>query len=246
MQHGRITLATALRVLQQLSHDKRTLGLLFVVPCMLIGLMAWMFGSESMIFQMVGAPLLGIFPFVVMFLVTSITTLRERSAGTLERLLALPAGRLDVLMGYTLTFGLLAVVQGALVSSLALYGLGLDVDGPQWFLILVAVINALLGTTLGLFVSAFARTEFQAVQFLPAFFFPQLLLCGLFLPVEQLPTVLEAVARCLPLTYAVDAMQQVTRHVSLPPAAWHDIAVVGGFALAAVLFGALTLRRRTK
>jgi ABC-2 type transport system permease protein len=246
MYHSRVTFATARRVLQQLSHDKRTLGLLFVVPCMLISLMAWMFGSKSMIFQMAGAPLLGIFPFVVMFLVTSITTLRERSAGTLERLLALPAGRLDILLGYTLTFGLLAVVQAVLVSSLALYGLGLEVDGPQWFLVIVAVINALLGTTLGLFVSAFARTEFQAVQFLPAFFFPQLLLCGLFLPVEQLPAVLEAIANCLPLTYAVDAMQQVTRHVSLPAAAWQDVAVVIGFALTAVLLGGMTLRRRTK
>lgn len=244
--HPKIVMATALRVLRQLLHDKRTLGLLFVVPCMLISILAWMFGSDSVIFRVAAAPLLGIFPFVIMFLVTSVTTLRERSAGTLERLLTMPTARPDILLGYALTFGLLAVVQAVIVSSLALYGLGLDVDGPQWFLILMAVTDAILGTALGLFVSAFARTEFQAVQFLPALFFPQLLLCGLFLPVAQLPTILEAIAHILPLTYAVDAMQLVTGHASLPDRAFTDVLVVLGFAVAAVLLGALTLRRQTK
>lgn len=244
--HPRIVLATAKRVLLQLSHDKRTLVMLFVVPCVLIGLLAWMFGKDSVVFQMAAAPLLGIFPFVVMFLVTSITTLRERTAGTLERLLAMPTARSDILLGYTLTFGLVAMVQAIVVSSLALYGLGLDVNGPQWFLVMVAVVDAFLGTTLGLFVSAFARTEFQAVQFMPAFFFPQLLLCGLFMPVEDLPALLEGIAHLLPLTYAVDAMQLVTQHASLPDQAFTDVLVILGFAVTAVSLGALTLRRQTK
>mgnify|MGYP000892095723 CR=1 FL=1 len=152
----------------------------------------------------------------------------------------------DLLLGYTITFGLIAMVQALVVSSLALYGLGLEVQGPQWFLILVAVADAFLGTTLGLFVSAFARTEFQAVQFLPAFFFPQLLLCGLFMPVEDLPALLEGIANLMPLTYAVDAMQLVTRHASLPDRALQDVLIVLGFAAAAVSLGALTLRRQTK
>lgn len=244
--HPNIVFATTLRVLRQLSHDKRTLALLFVVPCILLSLLAWMFGSESLIFNMAGAPLLGIFPFMVMFLVTSITTLRERSAGTLERLLALPTARVDIVLGYALAFGLLAAIQALILSSLTLYGLSLQVDGPQWFLVVVAVADAFLGMALGLFVSAFARTEFQAMQFLPAFFLPQLLLCGLFVPIQQLPTILEAVAHCLPLTYAVDAMQLVSRHAVLPARALYDVLVVLGFVLLAVLLGALTLRRRTK
>ncbi len=244
--HPRIVWATALRVLKQLSHDKRTLGLIFIVPCVLMSLLSWMFGSNSPMFNLAGAPLLGIFPFVVMFLVTSITMLRERSAGTLERLLAMPTARPDILMGYAVTFGLLAALQAILVSSLALYGLGLDVDGPQWFLVVVAVADAILGTALGLFVSAFARTEFQAMQFLPALFLPQLLLCGLFMPVEDMPAILEGIANILPLTYAVESMQLVTRYVSLPSQAFINIAIVLGFAVAAVLLGALTLRRQTK
>lgn len=244
--HPRIVWATAVRVLRQLWHDKRTLALLFLVPCLLMWLLAWMFGRDDPMFQMIGAPLLGIFPFAMMFLVTSITTLRERTAGTLERLLAMPTAKLDILLGYAITFGLVAIAQAVLVSSLVLYWLGLDVNGPQWFLVAVAVADAFLGMALGLFVSAFARTEFQAMQFLPAFFFPQLILCGLLLPVEDFPPVLNTIAELLPLTFAVDAMQLVTRHAELPAQAFRDVWVVLAFAFCAVILGALTLRRQTK
>jgi len=241
----RLTLATAARVLKQLEHDKRTLGLLFVVPCVLLGLLAWIYG-DSPTFDFIGAPLLGIFPFLMMFIITSVTTLRERSSGTLERLLAMPIGRLDILGGYALAFGLIAIVQSAIVSTLAVYGLGLDIAGPQWFLMLIALVDALLGTALGLCASALARTEFQAVQFMPAFVLPQALLCGLLMPLEQLPRVLEVIARVLPLTYAVDAMQLVTREASPSSQAYGDVLIVLAFALAAVFLGAVTLRRRTK
>ena len=244
--HANMTFSTAGRILRQLSHDHRTLGLLFVVPCVLLGLLAWIYSGTPRIFDAFGAPFLGIFPFIVMFLVTSIATLRERSSGTLERLLALPIGKLDLLLGYGLAFGGIACMQALITSTVAVRLYGLDVAGPQWFLIVVAVANALLGTALGLLVSAFARTEFQAVQFMPAFIFPQLLLGGLLLPLEQLPAVLEAVARVLPLTYAIDAMQRVTMEASLSGAALRDVAVVLGFVVAAVLLGAATLRRRSR
>ena len=243
--HLSITLATAARVLRQLSHDHRTLALLFVVPCVLLGLLAWMYSGNPRVFDMFGAPFLGIFPFIVMFLVTSIATLRERSSGTLERLLTLPVAKLDILLGYALAFGLLAIVQSIIASSLAVYGLGLDIAGPQWLLVVVALADALLGTALGLFTSAFARTEFQAVQFMPAFIFPQLLLGGLVVPLDQLPGVLEAVARCLPLTYAIDAMQFLTIHSTPGGMLYRDIAAICGCAVAAVLLGAATLRRKS-
>jgi ABC-2 type transport system permease protein len=243
--HLSITFATAGRVLRQLSHDHRTLGLLFVVPCVLLGLLAWMYSGNPRVFDAFGAPFLGIFPFIVMFLVTSIATLRERSSGTLERLLTLPVAKLDILLGYALAFGLLAIVQAAIASTLAVYVFGLDVAGPQWLLVVVALADALLGTALGLLTSAFARTEFQAVQFMPAFIFPQLLLGGLVVPLTQLPGVLEAIARCLPLTYAIDAMQLLTTHASPNGTLYRDIAVVCGFAVAAVLLGAATLRRKS-
>ena len=122
------------------------------------------------------------FPFIVMFLVTSVTTLRERSSGTLERLLSMPMGKLDFLVGYALAFGLVAAVQSALAVGISVGLLGLEVAGPVWLLTLVAVADAVLGTALGLLVSAFAQTEFQAVQFMPLLVIPQILLCGLFVP----------------------------------------------------------------
>lgn len=242
----RRTLATSARVLQQLGHDHRTLALLFVVPIVLLGLLAWVFSGSPGVFDMIGASLLGIFPFVVMFLTTSIATLRERSSGTLERLLAMPMSKLDIILGYALSFGLLAVVQGILASAVAVRLYGLDVAGPEWMLVLVAVANALLGTTLGLFASAFARTEFQALQFMPAFILPQFLLCGLLVPVDQLPPALEAIANILPLTYAVDAMQLISRQSEVSGEIMTDLLVVLAFATAAVVLGAVTLRRRTK
>lgn len=244
--HPKMTLATAARVLRQLGHDHRTIALLFVVPAILLGLLAWIYSDSPLIYDMIGAPLLGIFPFIVMFLITSVTTLRERSSGTLERLLAMPIGKLDILLGYALAFGLIAILQATLVSFLAVHAYGLDVAGPEWFLIVVALVDALLGTTLGLLLSAFARTEFQAVQFMPAFVLPQFLLCGLLVPVEKLPGILEAVSNCLPLTYAVKAMQSVTNEVTVSGQAYRDVLVVAAFAVASILLGAATLRRRVK
>jgi ABC-2 type transport system permease protein len=239
----RITLAVASRVLTQLRRDHRTLAMLLVLPCLLISLLWWMFEGTS-VFDLVGPALLAMFPFIVMFLVTSVTTLRERSSGTLERLLSMPMGKLDFLLGYALAFGLVAAVQSALAVGISVGLLGLDVVGPVWLLTLVAVADAVLGTALGLLVSAFAQTEFQAVQFMPLLVIPQILLCGLFIPREQLPAALEAISNVLPLSYAVDAMQQLTRTAETGEV-WQDLAVVAGFALAGLALGAATLRRRT-
>ena len=239
----RITTAVAGRVLTQIRRDRRTLALLLVLPCLLITLLWWMF-EDTPVFDQVGPALLAMFPFIVMFLVTSVTTLRERSSGTLERLLAMPMGKLDFLGGYALAFGVVAAVQAALAVGLSVGLLGLDVVDPVWLLLVVAVVDAVLGTALGLFVSAFAQTEFQAVQFMPAVVIPQILLCGLFVPREALPDVLSAISDVLPLSYAVDAMETLTRTTATADV-WQDLAVVACFALAGLALGAATLRRRT-
>jgi ABC-2 type transport system permease protein len=210
----------------------------------LIGLLAWIYSGTNT-FDTIGAPLLGVFPFVVMFLVTSIATLRERSSGTLERLLSTPLGKADFLGGYAVAFGALAVVQALVATAFAIWVCGLDVAGPVWLLLLVAVVDALLGTAIGLLLSAFARTEFQAVQFMPAFVLPQFLLCGLLVPRDAMPEVLSAVSDLLPLSYAVDAMRTVTVDSSGVSAVAGDVAVVAGFVVAAIALGSLTLRRRT-
>jgi ABC-2 type transport system permease protein len=240
----RRTAATARRVLTQLRHDPRTVAMMLVVPCVLVGLLAWIFHGTPT-FDAIGAPLLGIFPFVVMFLVTSVATLRERTSGTLERLLTMPIGKLDLLVGYALAFGAVAVVQGVLVTTLSLTVYGLDVVGPTWLLLLVAVVDAVLGMALGLFVSAFASTEFQAVQFMPAFVLPQFLLCGLLVPRDQMTDVLHAISSVLPLSYAVDALRAITTDSTVATDTWVDLAVVAGCTVLALALGAVTLRRRT-
>jgi ABC-2 type transport system permease protein len=241
----RITLAVTGRVLTQLRRDHRTLAMLLVLPCLLMSLLWWMFNDlPGGIFDRIGPALLAMFPFIIMFLVTSVTTLRERSSGTLERLLSMPLGKGDFLGGYAIAFGAVAAVQSVLAVALSVGLLGLDVQGPVWLLTVVAVADAVLGSALGLFVSAFAQTEFQAVQFMPAIVIPQILLCGLFVPREALPTVLEAISDVLPLSYAVDAMQSLVTTAATAEV-WADVAVVAGFAVAALGLGAATLRRRT-
>ena len=241
----RITLAVAGRVLTQVRRDHRTLAMLLVVPCVLMSLLWWMFDDlPGGLFDRFGPALLAMFPFIVMFLVTSVTTLRERSSGTLERLLTMPMGKLDFLIGYALAFGALAALQSALAVAVSVGLLGLDVQGPVWLLGVVAIVDAVLGTALGLLVSAFATTEFQAVQFMPALVLPQILLCGLFVPREAMPGVLEAISNVLPLSYAVDAMQELTGAADSGEI-WRSVAVVACFGVASLALGAATLRRRT-
>ncbi len=237
-------LVTARRVLEQLRADPRTLGLLLLVPCGLIALLAWVFDRSPGTFDRVGPALLAVFPLTTMFVVTSVATLRERTSGTLERLLTLPLRKLDILLGYALAFAAVALVQTALISALALGPLGLHVHGPRPLLVVVALLSALLGTTLGLLGSAFAATEFQAVQFLPAFVLPQLLLCGLFVPRPLMPRPLQLASDVIPLTYVVDAMQRTVSGAALGGART-DLVVVALVILGSVGLGALTLRRRT-
>ncbi|MGW4034447.1 ABC transporter permease [Streptomyces sp. NPDC004838] len=239
------TLATAARVLRQLRHDRRSIALMLLVPCVMLFLLRYVFDGSPETFNSIGASLLGIFPLITMFLVTSIATLRERTSGTLERLLAMPIGKGDLIAGYALAFGLVAIVQSLLATALALWGLGLDVIGSPWLLLVVAVLDALLGTALGLFVSAFAASEFQAVQFMPAVIFPQLLLCGLFTPRADMHPALEAISDALPMSYAVAAMTEVQRHADATGDFTRDVLIVAACAILVLALGAATLRRRT-
>lgn len=239
------TLATARRVLRQLSHDRRTIALLLLLPVLLLVLLYYVFDANRQGFDAIGASLLGIFPMITMFLVTSIATLRERTTGTLERLLAMPLGKADLVLGYALAFGVLAVVQASLATGVAVWALDLGFAGSPWLLLLIALLDALLGTALGLFVSAFATSEFQAVQFMPAVIFPQLLLCGLFAPRDSMQPVLEAVSNVLPMSYAVSGMTEVLHHPDITGTFVRDALVVAGSALVVLVIGAATLRRRT-
>jgi ABC-2 type transport system permease protein len=242
---ARITAATAARVLGQIRHDPRTVALLLVVPAFLLVLLRFVFDGRPATFQAIGAPLCGLFPFIVMFLVTSIAMLRERTSGTLERLMTMPLAKLDLLAGYGIAFGALAAAQAVVVCGVGFLPLGLDAPHGVWLVGLLAVANALLGMALGLFLSAFARTEFQAVQFMPAFILPQLLLCGLFVSRDQMADALYAASWALPFTYAYDALARVTRPGPLGAGLALDGAVIVLATVGALALGAITLRRRT-
>lgn len=242
--NGIRTLATAGRVLRQLSHDPRSIALMLVAPSLLVGLFAWLFSDQEGVFDQVGGAILALFPFVVMFLITSITTLRERRSGTLERLMTTPLGKADFILGYALAFGLMATLQALVTVTFAVTVCGLEVDGALWQLGLVAVVDAILGTALGLLASAFAQTEFQAVQFMPVLVFPQIILGGLFMPRDSMPEVLSAISDWLPLSHAIDAVNAV----AADDAGWElyrPLLIVAAFAVGALVLASLTLRRRT-
>jgi ABC-2 type transport system permease protein len=239
------TIATAARVLSQLRRDPRTIALVILVPIVLIALLKGIFDGQPQTFDRIGGPLLGIFPLISMFLVTSITMLRERVTGTLERLMTMPLSKLDLLAGYGIAFAALAAVQGVIVASVSFLLLGLDVAGSELGVITLAVLNAVLGMALGLLASAFARTEFQAVQFMPALILPQLLLCGLFVPRDQMAPALEAISWALPMTYAYEALERVSTVGELGARGAVYTVIVAGAALLSLALAALTLRRRT-
>ena len=215
----RLTWATARRVLSQLRHDPRTVVMLVVVPSLLMVLLRYVL-DNAVALNRFAPEFIGVFPFIIMFIITAVTTQRERARGTLERLMAMPLGKLDLLAGYAIAFGLVALIQVGVVLLISLTWLGVQLPGSVVPLLVVAVLDALLGMSLGLFASAFARTEFQAVQFMPAF--------------------------VLPLSYAVDAMQQISAGAAWSGTVTRDVGVILGFTVAALAGGALTLRRRTR
>jgi ABC-2 type transport system permease protein len=243
MNLGR-TLATANRVLRQLRHDPRTVGLIIIVPCVLITLLKYVFDKQPAVFNGAAPMIMGIFPLLMMFLVTSIATLRERKTGTLDRLMTMPISKLDFIFGYALAFAVLAFVQACVVSLVTLGLLGVTVLGGTIPILIAAVLAALLGTSLGLFVSAFATSEFQAVELVMPILMPQILLCGLFAPRAAMNQVLQWLSDVFPLTYSVDAMRQLTQHAGWSSTLTRDLAVVAGCAVLALILGSVTIRRQ--
>lgn len=244
-------LATAGRVLDQLRHDRRSIALILVVPALLLTAVYFLYENETLppgvprTFDRVGLMMLAIFPFVVMFLVTSITMLRERTSGTLERLLTTPIHKADLLFGYGLAFSIMAALQSLVATAVAYWIFNLDIQGSPVWVVMIAVINAVLGVALGLLCSAFARTEFQAVQFMPVVVVPQILLCGLFVARDRMNEVLEAISNVLPLTFSVDALREVAENAEATDLMWQDISVMGTIVLGVLVLASLTLRRQT-
>jgi ABC-2 type transport system permease protein len=242
---ARVARAIGRRVLWQIRRDPRTIALLLAVPVFLLVLLKYVFAGRPSVFRTIGVPLCGLFPFIVMFLIASIAMLRERTSGTLERQMTLPMSRLDLLIGYGIAFGLLAAIQAVVVCTVGFLALGLDAAHGAWLVVLLAIGNALLGMALGLAVSALAHTEFQAVQFMPALIFPQLILCGLFVARSEMGTVLYWLSWALPLTYSYDALARASKPAELGGWFALDVLVTVSTTFAALALGAATLKRRT-
>lgn len=242
----RKTLSTTRRILRQLSHDHRTVALIVVVPCFLIALLKYVFEGQPEVFNNIAPMMLGIFPLFMMFLITSIATLRERTTGTLDRLMTQPISKLDLIFGYAFAFALLGFIQAAAASFVMLGLLDVKVMGGAAAILIVAVAAAFLGTSLGLFVSAFAKSEFQAVQLVMPILMPQVLLCGLFIARDQMANFLQTISDFLPLTYSVEAMQEVAKNAIWTKELSFDLAVIVAFGIAALIFGAATIKRQEK
>ncbi|SNV70751.1 ABC transporter [Mycolicibacter terrae] len=225
--------------------------MVLLLPSLVITLMYFMFGNAvhppgtPSPFNVACLILLGLFPLFLMFVITAITMQRERASGTLERILTTPLRRLDLLAAYGTAFSIAAAAQAVLACVVAFWLLGFETVGSPAWVFVIAIVNAVLGVGLGLLCSAFARTEFQAVQFIPLVMVPQLLLAGIIVPRAAMPEWLQWISNALPASYALEALQQVGTHPELTGVAVRDIIIVLAFAVAALALAAVTLRRRT-
>lgn len=238
------TVATAKRVLKQLSHDHRTVALVLFAPTLIITLLRYVFYDNDRVFDMIAPVLLGIFPMFMMFLVTSISTLRERTSGTLDRLMTQPISKMDFIFGYAIAFTIIGIIQASIASLFILGVFSVDVAGGAWPVVVTAAAAAFLGTSLGLFVSVFARNEFQAVQLVVPIVVPQIFLCGLFVARDQMADWLHAISDYLPLTYSVDAMRQISMHTDWTSDLSRDLIIVICYGIVALLLGAITIKRQ--
>jgi ABC-2 type transport system permease protein len=233
-------LLTSKRIGQQLRHDPRTIALALLVPSLLMTILKYVFAHNQLVFNAVAPSILGIFPFTIMFIIASISMLRERTNGTLERLMTLPITKFELICGYAIAFGTLAALQAILASFITLHFLGVTVAGGEAHVLMLAIIAGVLGMGFGLFTSSLATSEFQAVQFLPAFVFPQLLVCGLFAPFEQMARPLQLLADVTPLSYLVAAMRTVVTSTNIPA---HELLVIGVFFVFSVALATISLRK---
>src|SRR5437764_657225 len=232
---GRRVAAITRRLMQQFRRDRRTLALLFVAPIVILALLGYMIRGSSSVassgqgaglrfvpqvdylyggrtldtLDYFGAAFIGLIVFFLVFVITIVAFLNERSLGTLERLMASPLRRGEIVLGYMLGFTVLALIQSAEVLVFSLAVLKIHNQGNVLLIFGMEALMAIAAVNLGIFLSMFARSEFQAVQFIPLVIVPQFLLSGILFPVASEPKVLQVLSDVLPLTYAVNALRDV-------------------------------------
>lgn len=235
-------LAIAGRVILQITRDHRTMALIIAAPLMIITLIGLSI-PDAKILDYIAPALLVTLAFFFSFLLTGISFLRERSQGTMERLLASPASRLDIVVGYLFGFFIFALVQSLIILLFSVYVLDVNYRGELWQALLFETIVVAGAVNLGIFISTFARNEFQVIQFIPLVITPQIFLCGVLWPVEQMPSYLQWLSNVLPLTYAVDGMRGIMLNGKTLLDTGFELAVLIGFTIIMSILAALALRR---
>ncbi len=232
----------ARRSIQQLARDHRTIALIIIVPLVIASLIGVSIPDKRMLNQTLPA-LLAMLILFFGFLLSGISFLRERSQGTRERLMASPVSRADIIVGYLMGFLLFAIIQTLVLFFYTVYVIDVDFQGSLWQVLLFQVLIGILAVCLGIFLSAFARNEFQMVQFIPLIIVPQVFICGVIFPVETLPDWLQWIAKFLPLTYGVDGIRAMMLEGKGLLEVGKEIAVLAGYAIALMTLAGISLRR---
>ena len=237
------TVAIAVRIVRQITRDRRSVALIVVAPLVVMSLVGFSFQDQPAILDNAAPALIGVFALIFTFMLTAVSFLRERSQGTLERLLVTPAGRADLLVGYLLGFLFFAAVQSVILLLFTIFAFDINYQGELWQVFAVLMVLTVVAVSLGIFVSTFASNEFQVVQFIPLLLAPQIFLSGVILPVSQMPGYFQAISKALPLTYAVRAL----RHMMLQGQSMGDnafeIGVLAAFAVGLLIAATATVRR---
>lgn len=245
----RTYLATTGRILVQLRADRRTVVLILGVPAVLLTLLYFVYSDQSggeVLFNRVAVSMMAILPMLVMFLVTSVAMLRERTSGTLERLWTTPVHRADLLLGYATAFTLTAVGQSLILCAVAAWALDVTIASSWAWVVLTALLDAFVGVATGLVTSAFARSEFQAVQFMPVVISPQIFLCGLLVPRDELPRALELAGNVLPMSWANDAVGELASSAGVSGDFWRNMLWLAVAGVVVLLLASMTTPRRSR
>jgi ABC-2 type transport system permease protein len=236
------TLTIANRIINQLIRDRRTIALVIIVPLVIASLVGLAVPDKSLLDYTAPAIIATLILFFG-FILTGISFLRERTQGTLERLMAAPVTRLDIVGGYLLGFLLFALLQTLIIFFYMVYVIDINYRGELWQILIFQVLIGIGAVCLGTFFSVFARNEFQMMQFIPMIIVPQIFLCGLLWDVSQMPDYLQWLARVLPLTYGVDGVRALMLQGQTLLDIGQDIGVLAAYAVGLLVLAALTLRR---
>ncbi|MDA1257510.1 MAG: ABC transporter permease [Chloroflexi bacterium] len=237
------TIAIAVRVVREIVRDRRSLALIFAAPLVVMALVGFSFSDRPDTLDRVAPALISVFALLFTFMLTGISFLRERTQGTLERLMVTPVGRGDVLVGYLLGFLVFAAMQSLIILSFTLFVVDVNYRGDLWQMFVVLMVLTVFGVNLGIFASTFARNEFQVVQLIPLLFAPQIFLSGIVLPVEELPGYFERPAEVLPLTHAVRALQEIMLRGGSLGDVLSELGVLAAYAIGLLTVAAVTVRR---